>query len=107
MKKLVWIGLFLEVSPVLAFALLAVMHPLGDPQESGNLLVCFLDYQGTFWIRRAIPVPPPLLLAGVCLLVPVWVRSRSAIALAGSLAGIALLGLWSLIMVVPLLIHVN
>jgi hypothetical protein len=107
MKKLVWIGLFLEISPVLAFALLALLHPIGDPQESGNLLVRVLDYQGTYWIRHAIPVPPPLLLAGVCLLILLWLRSRLASALAGSIAGIVLLGLWSLIMVVPLFVHVN
>jgi hypothetical protein len=107
MRKLVWIGLFLEVSPVVAFALLAVLHPVGDPQESGSRLIRLLDYQGTFWIRRGMPVPPPLLLAGVCLLIPLWRRSRSSSALAGSIAGIVLLGLWSLMMIVPLLIHVN
>ena len=108
MKRLVWIGVVLEVSPLLAFVLLGVLHPIGDPQDSGNLLVRVLDYQGTYWTRHGIPMPPPLLLAGACLLILLWLRSRLASALAGAIAGIVLLGLWSMIMVVvPLLLHVN
>lgn len=75
MRKLVWIGLILEVSPALAFLLLVVLHPVGDPQDSGNMFVRILDYQGAFWIRKAIPVPPPLLFAGVCLLFPIWLKN--------------------------------
>jgi len=107
MKKLTWLGLFLEATPILAFALLAMIHPIGDPQKSGHLFVRILDYQGTFWIRQALPVPPPPLLAGVCLLIPVWLRDRSHLAGGGLLAGGALLGLWTLIMIIPLLVHVN
>ena len=107
MKRLIWIGVLLEVSPLLAFVLLGVLHPIGDPQDSGSLLLRVLDYQGTYWMRHAIPVPPPLLLAGASLLIPLWLRSRSTSALAGAVAGVVLLGLWSLIMVVPLLIHVT
>ena len=107
MKKLMWIGLFFEISPLLAFVLLGVLHPIGDPHESRSLLVRVLDYQGTYWMRNAIPMPPPLLLAGACLLILLWLRSRLASALAGAIAGVVLLGLWSLIMVVPLLVHVN
>lgn len=107
MKKLFWIGVLLEVSPLLAFVLLSVLHPMGDPQDSGSLLVRVLDYQGTYWMRNAIPMPPPLLLSGACLFFLLWLRSRLASALAGAIAGVVLLGLWSLIMVVPLLVHVN
>ena len=41
-KSVVW-GWLLVLSPVLAFGALAVLHPLGDPQESGNNLVRLLD----------------------------------------------------------------
>ena len=107
MKKLVWLGVLLEVAPLMAFVLLGVLHPIGDPQDSGNLLVRVLDYQGTYWMRNAIPVPPPLLVVGACLLILLWRRSRSVGALAGAIAGVVLLSLWSLIMIVPLLVHVN
>jgi hypothetical protein len=107
MKKLAWIAVLLEVSPLLAFALLAVFHPIGDPQKSGDLLVRVLDYQGTYWMRHAIPLPPPLLLAGTGLSVLLWMRSRLTVALAGAIAGMVALALWSLVMIVPLLVHVH
>ena len=99
--------MFLEISPLLAFALLAILHPVGDPQTSSSLLVRFLDYQGTYWIRHVIPVPPPLLITGTGFSILLWLRYHCASALAGVIVGIVLLGLWSMIMVVPLLVHVN
>ena len=107
MKRFIWLSLILEISPLLTFALLTILHPIGDPQASGNLLIRFLDFQGTYWMRQAIPVPPPLLIAGTCLSIVLWLRYRLTSAMVGVISGIVLLGLWSLIMVVPLLIHVN
>ncbi len=107
MRRLTWLGWILALAPVAAVALLAILHPTGDPQDSGSLLVRFLDYQGTYWMRHAIPVPPPLLLAGTFLLSLVWLRRRLPSARAGAIAGLMLLGLWSLAMLAPLLVHVN
>jgi len=107
MKKISWFALILEISPLLAFGVLAFLHPVGDPQKSHNLLVRILDFQGTYWIRNAIPVPPPLLIAGLLLSVFLWWRFGFTTARVGTVAGILLLGLWCLIMVVPLLVHVN
>jgi hypothetical protein len=99
--------LFLEISPLLAFGLLAVLHPVGDPQESGSLLVRLLDYQGTYWMRNALPVPPPLLVLGAGVAIYAWFRQRSTCALVGMIVGCVLLVLWGLVMLVPLLLHVN
>jgi Na+/proline symporter len=107
MRRLTWLGWILTLAPVAAFALLAILQPMGDPQDSGSLLVRFLDYQGTYWMRHAILLPPPLLLAGAFLLSLAWRRRRTPGARAGAVAGLILLGLWSLVMLVPLLIHVN
>jgi hypothetical protein len=107
MKTLSWFALVLVISPLLAFGCLAAMHPIGDPQQSGSLLVRLLDLQGTYWIRNGIPVPPPLLVAGLPACGFLWWRTRFPSVLAGTVVGIALLGLWALMMVVPLLVHVN
>ena len=107
MKKISWFVLILEISPLVSFAVLALLHPVGDPQGSHNLLVRVLDFQGTYWMRHAIPVPPPLLIAGLLLSVVLWWRVRFTAARVGTVVGIVLLGLWCLIMVVPLLVHVN
>jgi hypothetical protein len=107
MKKIGWFALILESSPLVSFAVLALLHPVGDPQESHNLLVQILDFQGTYWLRHAIPVPPPPLLAGLLLSVFLWRRFHFASARVGTVVGIVLFGLWCLIMVVPLLVHVN
>ena len=107
MKKISWFALILEISPLVSFAVLALLHPVGDPQDSHNLLVRILDFQGTYWMRHAIPVPPPLLIAGLLLSVVLWWRVRFPAARVGTVVGIVLLGLWCLIMVVPLLVHVN
>jgi uncharacterized protein (TIGR03382 family) len=107
MKKFGWFALVLEISPLVAFGVLAVLCPVGDPQKSHNLLVRILDFQGTYWMRHAIPVPPPLLLGGLVLSVLLRRRHRLTTARIGTVVGIVLLGLWCLIMVVPLLVHVN
>ena len=107
MKKLSWFALAFEISPLLAFGCLAFLHPVGDPQDSHSLLVRMLDFQGTYWMRNAIAVPPPLLIAGLLGSLFLWWRHRCATALAGTVVGIVLLGLWSLTTVVPLLVHVN
>jgi hypothetical protein len=107
MKKLSWFALALEITPLLAFGCLGFLHPVGDPQESPSVLVRVLDFQGTYWVRNAIPVPPPLLIAGVLASVLLWWRHRFTSACAGTVVGIALLGLWSIIMVIPLLVQVN
>ncbi|MCL5281973.1 MAG: hypothetical protein M1376_18925 [Planctomycetes bacterium] len=107
MRRLTRLGWILVLAPSAAFALLGILHPMGDPQDSGSLLVPFLDYQGTYWMRHAIPLPPPLLLAGTFLLSLVWLRCRIRSARAGAVAGLILLGLWSLAMLVPLLLRVN
>jgi hypothetical protein len=106
-RKISWFAQILEISPLVAFAVLAFLHPVGDPQESHNLLIRILDFQGTYWMRNAIPVPPPLLIAGLLLSVVLWWRVRFTVARIGTVMGIVLLGLWCLIMVVPLLVHVN
>jgi hypothetical protein len=107
MKKLSWFALVLELSPLLAFGFLAIVHPVGDPQSSPKLLVRLLDFQGTYWMRNAILVPPPLLVVGWLLSGLLWWRLRFPTALVGTVLGIVLLGFWSLIMVVPLLVHAN
>ena len=107
MKRLTWFALVLEISPLIAFGFLAIVHPVGDPQSSPNLLVRLLDFQGTYWMRNAIPVPPPLLVAGLLLSGLLWWRHRFPTALIGTVVGVVLLGFWSLIMIVPLLIHVS
>lgn len=107
MRRSGWVALVLEISPLLAFGLLAFLFPLGNPQESHSLLVRVLDFQASYWMRNAIPVPPPLLLAGLLFSVFLWRRHRHPVALCGTVLGLALLGLWCLIMVVPLLVHVN
>jgi hypothetical protein len=107
MKKFAWLGPLLEVSPLFAGILLALLHPLGDPQDSPSFFVRLLDYQGTYWLRNAIPVPPPLLLAGLLVCTLAWWRSGSKIALGGLVAGILMLGFWGLMMLIPLLVHVN
>ncbi len=107
LRRLTWLGWILVLAPIAAFALLGILHPIGDPQDSGSLLVRFLDYQGTYWMRHALPLPPPLLLAGTLLLSLIWLRRHIRSARAGAVAGLLLLGLWSLVMLVPLLLHVN
>jgi len=107
MKKLSCFALILEISPLISFAVLALLHPVGDPQDSRNLLVRILDFQATYWMRHAIPVPPPLLIAGLLLSVVLCWRFRFTAAWVGTVVGIVLFGLWCLIMVVPLLVHVN
>ncbi len=106
-RRLTWLGWILVLAPIAAFALLGILHPIGDPQDSGSLLVRFLDYQGTYWMRHAIPLPPPLLLAGTFLLSLIWLRRRTPSARAGAVASLILLGLWSLVMLVPLLLDVD
>ncbi len=103
-KSVVW-GWLLVLSPVLAFGALAVLHPLGDPQESGNNLVRLLDLMGTYWIREGLPVPPPLLAAGEALALGMYRRTPSARPVAWT--GGALLALWLVLMGIPFLIHVN
>ena len=107
MKKLSWLALILIVSPIFAFGCLMFLHPVGSPGRSPSALARLLDYQATYWIRNAIPVPPPLLVAGLMLSAFLWWRHGLPSAMAGTLIGIVLLGFWSLIMLVPLLIHVN
>lgn len=107
MKTISWIGLILVFSPIIAFGVLAFLHPVGDPQESHNLFVRILDFQGTYWIRNGLPVPPPLLIAGLFLSIFLYWRFRITTSVVGIVASILILGLWCLIMIVPLLIHVN
>lgn len=107
MQKVSWFALALIVSPLGAVAALAVLHPLGDPQDSASPPVRMLDFQATYWLRHALPVPPPLLVAGLLLALVAWWRARGAPALVACLAGILLLVLWALVMLVPLLVHVN
>jgi hypothetical protein len=107
MKKISWFALILEISPLVSFAVLALLHPVGDPQRSHNLLVRILDFQGTYWMRHAIPVPPPLLIAGLLLSAILWWKVGFTAARVGTVVGIILLGLWCFIMIVPLLAHVN
>ena len=107
MKQLRWFALLLEISPLLAFTFLAIVYPVGDPQNSPSSLVRVLDFQGTYWIRNGIPVPPPLLVVGLLLASSLWWRHRFSTALAGTVVGLVLLGFWSLIMIVPLFVRVN
>ena len=105
--KLGWLALALELSPLLAFCMLAVLHPVGDPQSSHSLFIRLLDYQGTYWMRQGLPVPPPLLVAGLLLSAFSWWRRRAPVAQAGVVVGLVLLALWLAVMAVPLLVHVN
>ena len=107
MKTISWVGLILVVSPLLAFGCLSFLHPVGDPQESPSLLIRLLDFQGTYWVRHTIPVPPPVLIAGLLVSVFLLRRFHFKTARVATVVGFVLLGLWSLIMVVPLLVHVN
>ena len=102
-----WFALILEFLPLFAFGLLAFLSPVGNPQESQNLLVRVLDFQASYWMRNAIPVPPPLLIAGLLLSAFLWKRHRLPVAQFGMVVGLVFLGLWCLIMLVPLLVHVN
>jgi hypothetical protein len=88
MRKVSWFALILEISPLLALGGLASLYPVGDPQKSHNLLVRILDFQGTYWMRHAIPVPPPLLIAGLLLSVVLWWRFRFTAARVGTVVGI-------------------
>jgi hypothetical protein len=96
-----------EAAPLVAFAPLAVLHPVGDPQESKDVIVRFLDFQGTYWIRAGILFPPPLLALGFIVSAILAWKGKSEIAHFGSLIGLILLSCWALLMIVPLLIHVN
>ncbi len=107
LQTLSWLGLILVLSPLGALTLLAVLHPVGDPQRCDSLLLRILDYQGSYWIREAIPVPPPLLSVGVLISVLVRRRHRISVAQAGAIAGAILLSLWAVIMLIPLLFHVH
>ena len=102
-----WFALILEFLPLFAFCLLAFLSPVGNPQESHIMLVRVLDFQASYWMRNAIPVPPPLLIAGLLLSVFLWKRHRLPGAQFGIVVGLVFLGLWCLIMLVPLLVHVN
>jgi hypothetical protein len=101
------IALGLEAVPPVAFAVLAFLHPVGDPQKSGDALVRFLDFQGTYWIREGILVPPPLLVVGFILSAILAWKWQVPIARAGFFGGLILLSCWALIMVVPFMIHVH
>lgn len=92
MRKISWLGLILEFSPLLAFGFLAFLHRVGDPQKSPSLLIRILDYQGTYWIRNGIPCPPPLLVAGLLLCLFSWWRFRFPTAMVGTIVGAFLLG---------------
>ncbi len=107
MRTLSRLALFLEISPLLAFGCLGFLHPVGNPQKSHSLLVRMLDFQGTYWMRNAIPAPPPLLVTGLLISAILWWRHHFKSARAGTMVGIVLLGLWSFIMGIPLLVHVN
>ncbi len=107
MKRWVGLALVLEIAPLIAFGLLAMLHPVGDPQKSGRLFVRFLDFQGTWWIRHGIPMPPPLLFAGNCLSIVVWLRYRSRPAAAAAVLGMTLMAFWALTMLAPILIYVE
>jgi len=107
MTALAVLALLLELSPLLAFGCLAVLHPVGDPQASASLLVRLLDYQGTYWLRHGLPVPPPLLVIGFLTSLALWWRDPSGVARIGTRLGLWFLGFWALIAVVPLLVHVN
>lgn len=102
-----WIALMLISSPIWAFTCLGIFHPMGDPQTSPNGILRSLDFLASYWMRNAIPVPPPLLVVGLLISIPLWWKYRLPSALAGSILGTCLLGFWGLIMIVPLLIHVN
>lgn len=107
LKALSWLGLILALSPLGALALLAVLPPVDDLQHSGSIPPRILDFQGSYWIREAIPVPPPQLLVGVLISVLVNKRHRSAVAQTGTMVGAILLSLWAAVMLIPLLVHVN
>jgi hypothetical protein len=100
-------ALSLEASPLLAFVVLAMLCPVGDPQASHSVLVRLLDFQGTYWMRAGIPVPPPMLIAGLLMSLYLRFRRRAALATWGVVCGGALLFLWLLLMCVPYLCHVN
>jgi len=101
------VALVLEAVPLVAFAVLAVLHPVGDPQTSKDVIVRFLDFQGTYWVREGILVPPPLLALGFILSAILAWRGKALIARVGFFVGLIFLSFWALMMVVPLLIHVN
>jgi hypothetical protein len=107
MKTLSWLALILIISPIFAFGCLMVLYPVGSPEKSPNALARMLDLQATYWIRNAIPVPPPLLVVGLMLSAFLWWRHGLPSAVAGTVVGVVLLGFWTLIMLVPLLLHVN
>jgi|GEM_PF-2538237 len=107
MRRLVCLALALEISPLAACYALVLWHPVGDPQKSGSLIVRILDYQLTYWMRNAILLPPPLLLSGLLLSLFLWKSLRLERARVAVGLGIFLMGLWCLVMVVPLLIHVD
>lgn len=107
MKGLARLAVLLEIVPLAAFGCLGILHPVGDPQDSTSRLVRGLDFQGTYWIRNGVPVPPPLLIAGLLLSIFLWRRRKFAAARTGTRIGIVLLGVWALIMLIPWLVHVN
>lgn len=107
MKLWLWLGIVLEASPLAAFCLLTALQPTGDPQNSSLALVRYLDFLGTYGIRNAVPLPPPLLVIGILLCAWVWRQQGSGLARISTLAGLLLLGLWGLMMAALLLIHVN
>lgn len=102
-----WLALALVLSPLIAFGCLALLHPIGDPQRSPSVLVRILDFQGTYWIRNGLFVPPPLLVPGLLASFGLWWRTRLVCPLIGTVVGGVLLGLWAIMMVVPLLVHVH
>ncbi|HNS48819.1 MAG TPA: hypothetical protein PKM61_04755 [bacterium] len=107
MKGLARFAVLLEILPLAAFGCLGIFHPAGDPQNSANRLIRLLDFQGTYWIRNGIPLPPPLLIAGLLLSILLWRRRKFAAARTGTWIGIVRLGMWALIMLILWLVHVN
>ncbi|TXH21802.1 MAG: hypothetical protein E6Q99_09560 [Elusimicrobia bacterium] len=105
MKKLVALGWLLVLSPALAFVVLAMAHPVGDPQSSASGVVRLLDFLGTYWVRQGVFIPPPLLAVGEAIALGLYRRTPSARPLAWT--GGVFLALWLVLMGIPFLIHVN
>lgn len=95
----------LVLSPLVGFLVLAVLHPVGDPQTADNGLVRCLDFLGTYGVRTGAFWPPPLTVVGT--FVAFAIRKKTPAARGAAWVGAGLLALWGFVMLVPYLIHVN
>jgi hypothetical protein len=108
MKKLGWLSLFLVLSPVLAFVGLLLIGPaVGNPQDTGDPLVQFLDYQLTYFMRERMPFPPPLPAVGLVLSVYLWKCHDDKVARVAAHFGLLFFAFWAMITLVPLMIKIG